>query len=400
MQITGGRITLRLPGGTQLDVGTPGEDALHATVTIHDERFFRELAFGGQLGAAEAFLQQLWSADDLVTLIRIFSRNLDRHSVIESWWSRLAMGGMRLLHWMSRNTKHGSRKNIAAHYDLSNDFFKLFLDPTMMYSSALFDGVASELNTELTDDPDRVVLELEAASIGKIDRACRTLGLRKGDRLIEIGTGWGGLAEHAAINYGCHVTTTTISRQQFDFAKQRIAAAGLNDRVTLLFEDYRDLPARGETFDHLVSIEMIEAVGHKYLPTFFDTCSRLLKPNGRMLVQSITIPDERYEDYCRSVDFIQKYIFPGGHVPSVAAMKDAAGRGGTLRFEDAMEFPLSYARTLRSWRRRFFDHIDEVRQLGFDERFIRMWDYYLCYCEGAFLEEAVGVGHFVWRWEA
>ncbi|MEZ6055748.1 MAG: cyclopropane-fatty-acyl-phospholipid synthase family protein [Planctomycetaceae bacterium] len=405
-KLRGGQILLVLPNGSHVTLGTPSDDGLEATVTVHQERFFREVALGGSLGAAEAYLQQLWDVDDLVALIRIFCRNLDQPTATEGLIARLAMTGMRLLHWMSRNTRRGSRRNIAAHYDLSNEFFQLFLDPTMMYSSGLFTNIRNDRHQShhsrsfdlgLPEDPARLVAELEAASLQKIDQALHHLGVQAGDRLIEIGTGWGALAERAAREYGCHVTTTTISRQQYDFARNRIEQAGLSNRVTLLFEDYRDLPAKGDQYDHLISIEMIEAVGHHFLPTYFSTCSKLLKPQGRMLIQAITMPDSRYESYCRSVDYIQKYIFPGGHLPSVSAMKDAASQTDCLSYRISQEFPLSYARTLRSWRRRFLDKLPEVRSLGFDERFLRMWDYYLCYCEGAFLEGAVGVGQFVWQ---
>jgi cyclopropane-fatty-acyl-phospholipid synthase len=395
-KIQGGLITVRLPGGGAVTVGTPASDELHVSVTISSEQCFREIAFGGSLGAAEAYLQGLWETDDLVTLMRIFSRNLDRPETIDSWWSRIGLAAARFVHWMARNSRRGSRRNIAAHYDLSNEFFELFLDPTMLYSSGLFTAESQLADQPLPADPQLAVAHLQAASVEKIDRACRTLGLRAGDRLLEIGTGWGALAEHAALNYGCTVTTTTISRQQWEYARARIERAGLSARVTLLFEDYRDLPAHLEPFDHLVSIEMIEAVGHRYLPRYFETCARLVRPGGRVLIQAITMPDARYERYRRSVDFIQKYVFPGGHLPSVGRMQACADRTGRLTFQAACEFPDSYALTLRTWRRRFHERLDDVRRLGFDDRFIRLWEYYLCYCEGAFLERAVGVGQFVW----
>jgi cyclopropane-fatty-acyl-phospholipid synthase len=290
---------------------------------------------------------------------------------IAGWFSRAG-------HWISRNTREGSRKNIAAHYDLSNSLFKLFLDPTMMYSSAVFEDESQSL---------------ESASIAKLDRICQSLSLRPTDHLVEIGTGWGGMALHAAKNYGCHVTTTTISKEQHAMASQRIQEAGLQDRVTLLMTDYRDLAGQ---YDKLVSVEMIEAVGDEYLPTYFSTCDRLLKPGGKMLIQAITMPDQRYATYLKSVDFIQKYIFPGGCLPSVGAMQAAVSKGTGLRLTGLFDFAESYAITLRNWRERFFQRITEVRELGFDDRFIRMWEYYLCYCEGAFRERAVGVSHLVW----
>lgn len=359
---------------------TFGEESdLNATVTIHDAKIFKELAYGGSLGAAESYLQGHWSTDDLTNLLRIMCRNLDALSGMDSGLARIGSWIAKQAHRLSRNTKANSKKNIAAHYDLSNDFFKLFLDPTLMYSSALFTESASEL---------------DAASVNKLETICRKLDLRPSDHVIEIGTGWGGFAVHAAKNYGCKITTTTISQRQHEVAEARIREAGLQDRVELLLTDYRDLSG---TYDKLVSIEMIEAVGHEFLPTYFAQCDRLLKPGGTMLVQAITMPDQRYATYLRGTDFIQKYIFPGGHLPSVSAMQQAQNEQTRLRMIGAEQFPDSYAYTLREWRRRFFDKIGQVRELGFDDRFIRMWEYYLCYCEAAFLERSVSVGQFVWE---
>lgn len=374
-----GELKLTLPDGTVTRVGTPAEDGLSAAAVIHDPRFFREVACGGSLGAAEAYLQGLWSCDDLTTLLRLFCRNLDRLDRMDRGPARLLTWVAALTHKLARNTRLGSRRNIAAHYDLSNEFFQLFLDPTLFYSSALF----TDRNQSL-----------EQASVAKADRICRLLNLQADDHILEIGTGWGGFTLHAVHQYGCRVTTTTISKRQFELARQRFRAAGIEERVTLLADDYRDL--RG-CFDHVVSIEMIEAVGHEFLPAYFQACDRLLKPGGRLAIQAIVMPEQRYDAYLRGVDFIQRYVFPGGHVPSIAAMQAAVGRGTGLRLIDASQFPDSYARTLGLWRAAFFDRLDDVRRLGFDDRFIRLWEFYLCYCEAAFRERAVGVGQFVWE---
>jgi cyclopropane-fatty-acyl-phospholipid synthase len=377
--IDDGELRVQLPSGETWTGGAPASDGLSASVVIHDTAFFRECLLGGSLGAAESYLQGGWSCDDLTALLRIACRNLDRLAGLDGGLARVAGWFARLWHWTSRNTEAGSRRNIAAHYDLGNDFFRLFLDPTLMYSSGLFTSEEKSL---------------ESASLAKLERVCRQLDLQPGDEILEIGTGWGGFAEYAAKNYGCRITTTTISRQQFEFARQRLSAVGLDRQVTLLLEDYRRLSGR---YDKIASIEMIEAVGEKFLGTYFGCCNRLLKRGGRLAVQAIVMPDQRYEAYCRSVDFIQKYVFPGGHVPSIGAMQRAVAAETSLQLVDVLQFPGSYARTLRLWREAFLLRLDDVRRLGFDERFIRLWEHYLCYCEAAFLERTVGVGQFVWE---
>jgi cyclopropane-fatty-acyl-phospholipid synthase len=375
--LQGGQIHFQDPELTTT-LGQAGDDGLSARLEVADPAFYRSLALEGSLGFAESYLRQGWFTDDLTTLLRIFSRNMQRLDQVDGGLSRVGRGLANLSHRLARNTRSGSRRNIASHYDLSNDFFETFLDPTMMYSSALFEEES---------------MTLEQASVAKLEAVCRRLQLQPGDRIIEIGTGWGGFAVHAAQNYGCHVTTTTISRRQYEYARERIASAGLADRITLLADDYRDLRGR---YDKLASIEMLEAVGHQYYDIYFASCNRLLKRGGRMVVQTITMPEQRYAAYCRSVDFIQKYIFPGGSLPSLAAIQQAVGRASELRLVEQTDFGLSYARTLREWRQRFFVRLDDVRRLGFDERFVRMWEYYLCYCEAAFLERAVGVSQLVW----
>jgi cyclopropane-fatty-acyl-phospholipid synthase len=285
--------------------------------------------------------------------------------------------GRKFSHRMNRNTRTGSRRNIAAHYDLSNEFYSLFLDETMTYSSGVFPSDSSSLRE---------------ASLEKYDRICRKLRLVPGDHVLEIGTGWGGFAEYAATHYGCRIASTTISQQQYDYAKNRIRQAGLPDRVQLLCSDYRDLTGQ---YDKLVSIEMIEAVGHEYFDTFFAKCSSLLKPDGLFALQAITIPDQRYERYRKSVDFIQKYIFPGGCLPSLGAMANSIGKMTDLQWAHLEDFAEHYGRTLSCWRDRFFANIDQVRELGMSEHFVKMWEYYLCYCEGAFREKQIGVSQIL-----
>jgi cyclopropane-fatty-acyl-phospholipid synthase len=278
----------------------------------------------------------------------------------------------KLLHIFNRNTQEGSRRNIAAHYDLGNDFYRLWLDETMMYSCAYFE----KPDTSLAD-----------ASTEKLDRICRKLKLSPEDSVIEIGTGWGGFAIHAARNYGCHVTTTTISKQQFEWAKEAVRQAGLEDRITLLFDDYRDLTG---TYDKLVSIEMVEAVGHEFHDTFFRKCCELLKPDGQMLLQSITIADQQYDRYKKDVDFIRRYIFPGGCLTSVTDMSRTMTEHTDMRTIHLEDIGPHYATTLRRWHDRFFAKIDKVKKLGYSSEFIRMWQFYLCYCESAFMERAIG----------
>jgi len=292
--------------------------------------------------------------------------------------SRLAAIRHRWGHFRNRNSKSGSRRNIHAHYDLGNEFFSLFLDPTMMYSSAIFPNQQSSL---------------EEGSLEKVDRVCRQLQLQPDEHVVEIGTGWGTFAIHAARNYGCRVTSTTISDEQFRMATDRVREAGLEDRVTLLKQDYRDLEGK---YDKLVSIEMIEAVGRKFLDEYFRKCCSLLKEDGAMMIQAITLPEQRYEGYEDSVDFIQKYIFPGGFLPSIRLMQDCVAKQTDLRMLALDDFGVHYARTLRFWNQAFHERLAEVRELGFDDRFIRMWRYYLCYCEAAFLERATGLVQVLW----
>ena len=315
--------------------------------------------------------------DDLTALMRILLQNRDVLDGMETGLARLAAPLQKALHWAARNTRSGSRRNIEAHYDLGNSFFKLFLDPTMMYSSAIFE---------------RADMTLEQASIAKLDRICRKLDLKPGDRVMEIGTGWGGFAIHAARHYGCHVTTTTISPAQHQLAQQRVAAAGLNERIALLQTDYRDLSGQ---YDKLVSIEMIEAVGYQYYNAYFRKCSELLKPEGLMLLQAITIADQRYEAAKKSVDFIQRYIFPGSCIPSIAAISDALARVTDMRLYHLEDIGPHYATTLRRWYDNCEAKVDQIRALGYPESFRRMWAFYLCYCEAGFMERVIGDVHML-----
>lgn len=351
--------------------------ALHATVQVRDRRFYTEAAFGGSVGAGESFMAGDWTVDDLTALVRILLVNRGVLDGLDGGWSRLAEPMRRLLHAASRNTRTGSRRNIAAHYDIGNDFFELFLDPTMMYSCAVFER----------DD-----MTLEQAQIAKLDRICRKLDLKPTDHLLEIGTGWGALALHAAQKYGCRVTTTTISREQHALARQRIDAAGLADRITLRLDDYRDLDGR---YDKLVSVEMIEAVGHHYYDAFFRRCSELLAPGGTMVLQAITIDDRQYASARDSVDFIKRHIFPGCCIPSVTALAESMTRASTLRLVDLEDIGPHYATTLAAWRRNLFANADQVRARGYPEALLRMWHFYLSYCEGGFAERALGDVHLV-----
>lgn len=324
--LRGGRIELKDVTGTTL-IGQTGD--LSAVVQIHQPAFFRHAVLGGSLSVAESYLRGDWDCDNLTAFFRLFARNLETSDRLDRGMSRIAKWINRAYHAWHANSKEGSRRNIHAHYDLGNDFFRLMLDDTMAYSSGIFLTPSSTLRE---------------ASIEKIDRICRKLELQPNDHLLEIGTGWGGLAIHAATNYGCRVTTTTISQQQFEVAKQRIAEAGLSDRVTLLLQDYRDLTGQ---FDKLASVEMIEAVGYHYYDTYFRKCSELLKPDGSFVLQGIVMPDRRYTQYLKSVDFIQKYVFPGGCLPSIGAMTDSTARVTDFRFVHVEDFGPHYAQTLR-----------------------------------------------------
>lgn len=345
---------------------------LIADIYVHDAQLYSDVIFGGSVGAGEAYMSGFWSTPNLTQVTRLFVRNIDALDAMDSKQSLIGQYLLKVFHWFNRNTKEGARKNISAHYDLGNDFFRLFLDSTMMYSSAIY------------PKPEASLAE---ASVYKLRCVCEKLQLTPDDHLLEIGTGWGGMAIYAAQHYGCRVTTTTISREQREYALAKVAEAGLGDRITVLFDDYRDL--RGQ-FSKLVSIEMIEAVGHEHYDQYFSTCSRLLKPNGLMLLQAITIADQRYDMARKTVDFIQRYIFPGGSLPSIAVISDFVKRKTDMNILHIEDIGAHYAQTLKHWRDAFHSKLELVRAQGFDERFIRMWEFYLCYCEGGFIERSIG----------
>lgn len=345
---------------------------LNAVITVRNPAFYSSIAFGGSVGSGEAYSLGDWDCDNLTSLVRLFLINREVLDNMDSGLSRFSTPLNKLLHWLNRNTRAGSRRNIAAHYDIGNDLFQLMLDNSMMYSSAIYDA----------DD-----CSLEQASIIKLDHICQKLDLSDTDHLLEIGTGWGSMAIHAAKHYGCLVTTTTISREQYQYTREQIQQQGLDDKITLLFKDYRELS--GE-YDKLVSIEMVEAVGLNNLNTYFEQCSKLLKPDGIMCIQAITIADQRYEQAKREVDYIQKYIFPGGSLPSITAMSTSIMKTTDMRIFHLEDIGPHYARTLHDWRERFFRHESKIRELGYSEIFIRLWEFYLCYCEGGFHERAIG----------
>lgn len=341
-------------------------------VAVLDPAFWPAVAFGGSVGTGEAYMDGHWTCDDLTGLVRLLLRNREVLDGMERGLARLSAPLRALLHRSHCNSRAGSRRNIAAHYDLGNDFYRLWLDETMMYSCAIFES------------PD---MSLAEASAAKLERVCRKLNLQPGDHVLEIGTGWGGFALHAARRFGCRVTTTTVSRQQYELARERVAAARLGGRVEVRLTDYRDMEGQ---YDKLVSIEMVEAVGADHLDTYFHRCGRLLKPEGAMLLQAITIADQRYDAALKEVDFIQKHIFPGGFLPSVTALTAAMTRASDLRMVQLEDIGPHYAETLAHWRRNFLARLDGVRALGHDERFVRMWEFYLCYCEGGFRERDLG----------
>ena len=358
--------------GNQQQAHTPA-----VQINVVDPAFYADVVFGGTVAAGEAYMQGYWNCNNLTDLIRIMVRNRQVLDDLEGPLTGFKNALLRLAHWFNRNSQDGSRRNIKAHYDLGNDMFETFLDPSMMYSSAYYSQPTSTLNQ---------------AAEAKLKRICDKLQLSPSDHVIEIGTGWGGFAIYAASHYGCRVTTTTISKQQHDLAKRRIVDAGLEDKITLLMEDYRDLQG---CYDKLVSIEMIEAVGPQYLDTYFAKCSSLLKPDGIMLIQAITIADQNYDRAVKSVDFIQRFIFPGGFIPSVSAIANSIKKVTDMRLFHLEDIGPHYAKTLEHWRQRFFDNIEQIKGLGYSDQFVRMWEFYLCYSEGGFLERVLGDAQLV-----
>ncbi len=364
-----GSIELRDATGTRVFGDDP---RFRVAVTVHNPRFYLRLLFGGTIGAGESYADGDWSTCDLTRVVRVFAANEAALSGLDNTalrWTKQVRE--KFTHLRRANTLAGSRRNIAAHYDLSNDFFRLWLDSKMMYSSAVFD----------TTDAD-----LEVAATRKLERLCELLELRSGDRVLEIGTGWGGLAVYIASHYDVRVTTTTISQAQFDEATSRVQAAGLEDRVTVLLEDYRNLDGQ---FDRIVSVEMVEAVGDEFVDRYFQQVDELLAPGGRFVIQAITIQDQRYAAALEEVDFIKKHIFPGSFIPSVTRLVSAASSSAGLRLTALHDIGIDYAKTLACWSSGFAAHADALAGMGFDTRFQRLWQFYFSYCEGGFRERAI-----------
>lgn len=358
--------------------GQPREQAsLVAHVLVERPWAYRYFVFGGSIGSGEAYMQGAWHSPDLTQVIRLMAANMAVVEQMDSGWSFTRSLAASLFHRFHSNSKSGSRRNIAAHYDLGNDFFSLFLDPNMLYSAAIY--------------PDEHT-SLHQASIHKLRHICQRLQLHSSDHLLEIGTGWGGMAIFAAKHYGCRVTTTTLSLAQYDFAREWVRREGLEARVTVLLKDYRELAGQ---YDKLVSIEMIEAVGHKFYPQYFAICNRLLTPSGLMLLQAITISDQRYTAASGSADFIQRYIFPGGSLPSLGVIGQHVAKHSDMQLVGLQDITLHYARTLAHWREAFTARLEDVKAQGFDETFIKMWEFYLCYCEGGFRERVIGTSQLL-----
>ena len=353
--------------------GKPGN--LSAKINILDTAFYKNIILGGTIGASESFIRGEWSSPNLTNVIRVLARNTEAQDKLENLFTLLSQPFLKVMHKLNENSVRGSKKNISRHYDLSNDFFSLFLDKNMMYSSAIYKS--SKTN-------------LEDASTNKLDVICKKLNLKKTDHVIEIGTGWGGFAIYAAKNYGCKVTTTTVSIEQYKFSKQKIKEAGLGKKIKVLLKDYRLLKGQ---YDKLVSIEMIEAVGYQFYDEYFKIISQLLKNDGEALIQAITIKDQRYSKAIQSVDFIQKYIFPGSCIPSITAIQNSLTSSTDLVINDIRDIGHHYARTLADWRKRFLKNKQEIRKLGFDDKFLRMWLFYFAYCEGGFEEKVISDIH-------
>ena len=350
-----------------------GRHTLNVTLTIHDSSVYRQLLFGGSIALADSYINGEWDTDDLTGLIRLAARNLAVLNQLENRFAVISKTFERANHKLRSNDQSGSKSNILAHYDLGNDMYQRFLDDTMMYSSAVYK------NQDTT---------LAEAQQHKLALICERLQLKPEDSVLEIGTGWGGFAIYAATHYGCHITTTTISDAQYEEAQRRVEAAGLSDKIILLKQDYRELAGQ---YDKLVSIEMIEAVGHEYLPTFFAKCNSLLKPTGLMVLQAITFNDQNYQDYINSVDFIQTHIFPGGCLLSNQELTTQFTEQTDMVIKQLHDYGFDYAYTLRDWRTAFMAQREEIKALGYDEAFIRLWEFYFCYCEGGFLERTIGV---------
>ena len=375
-QLNDAGLTLIETGGETYQFGDR-QSTCQAQLVVYTPSLYKRVLKGGSIAAGEAYIDGWWDSPDVTSVVRVLARNL---AVLETLEARMSwLGKVRdwWLHRSRRNSKDTSKQNILAHYDLGNDFYRTFLDSNMLYSAAIYDDEHQELFQ---------------AQINKMDRLCRKLRLKPSDHLLEIGTGWGALAVHAVKYYGCRVTTTTISDAQFQWAKERIEQEGLADRITLLRSDYRDLTGQ---YDKIVSVEMIEAVGREYLTTYIKKCQSLLKPDGLLAIQAITMADQRYERYSKGVDFIQKHIFPGGFLPSITTLASQMTAYSDFVIRDIKDIGLDYAHTLSDWHQRFNASTKLLAKQGVDERFIRMWRYYLSYCEGGFLERSISTVQLV-----
>ena len=364
--VEGGTLKLSTFGRTR----TYGRGEPEVRLTVNDPAFYRRLALQGSVGAGESYMDGHWDCDDLVALVRVMARNRPALESLDGWAAAAAALANAMSHWRRRNSRHGSRRNISAHYDLGDELFRLFLDRRMMYSAAVYDR---------GDEP------LDEASEAKLARLCRKLDLKPSDHLLEIGCGWGGLALFAAERFGCRVTAATISEAQRKRACRLVAEHGLSGQVEIKLCDYRDLRGR---YDKVVSVEMVEAVGHEYLDVYFRACARLLRPEGLMAMQAIVIRDSAYRRALRRADFIKKHIFPGGFMPSVSVLTAAAAKAD-LSLANLEDFAIDYAWTLREWRRRLDANAARAKALGFDERFLRLWRFYFAYCEGGFMERTI-----------
>ncbi|CAB0150099.1 Tuberculostearic acid methyltransferase UfaA1 [Pseudidiomarina piscicola] len=371
-----GYVTLSEQGQVIGHFGSEKSD-LKAEINVLKPEFYRKLLLGGSIASGETFIDQAWETPDLTKVIQLFARNLPALDAFEAKFRWLVMPWQKFQHWRRRNHKQQAKENISAHYDLGNELYQNFLDPAMQYSSAVYQTPEASLSE---------------AQQYKLKRLCDSLDLQPDDHLLEIGTGWGGLAIYAAQHYGCKVTTTTISAEQFDYAQQRVEAAGLSQRITLLKEDYRDLQGQ---YDKLISVEMIEAVGRQYMATYFETCSRLLKPHGKMALQAITIADQRMPSYANSVDFIQQHVFPGGFLPSLTLVAEMFTKHTDMVVRHVQDIGFDYAKTLRDWRLAFNQAYPNLDQASYDDKFWRLWNFYLCYCEGGFLERSVSAMQLV-----
>lgn len=351
--------------------------SLKASVHIINPKTYKRILLGGSIAAGESYIDGWWTSPDLTKVIQVLGREQGIREGLEKSFTKVLTLPKWVYHKARKNTKEGSKKNILAHYDLGNEMYETFLDKEMMYSSAIYPHQEASL---------------DEAQLHKLDTICQRLELKPGETLLEIGTGWGALAIYAAQHYGVQVTTTTISDAQFEYAKARVNALGLTDKITLLTKDYRELEGQ---YDKLVSIEMIEAVGHEYLPSFFETCNQHLKPEGKMLIQAITISDQRYDQYRKGVDFIQRYIFPGGCLPSINVMADNVANKTDMVITGLHDIGQDYAKTLKHWFERFDAQLTDIKKMGYGDDFIRLWQFYLCYCEGAFLERTISTVHLV-----